>query len=472
MSRRRADRLVWDVETFSTASIKTFGAHKYAAHPSTDVWLCSYAVDEAPFRVWRPGDPVPQEFIDAAADPNSLVVAHNAPFEAAILRHVLGPKYGFPPIPIERWRCTMAMARAAGLPAKLGLLGKALELTHRKDPAGERLMKATAALRKPRKGEPPGIYWRDTPANLDKLANYCIADGEATREIYHRVPPLSDSEQSLWVLDHRINSRGFCVDREFAQAALKIAQATGPEINRELIEITGGEIDSANKVAAILKWLHAQGCHMRTLKREAVEEQLEGDLSAPVRRVLELRLGGAQAASKKIVSLLASAGDDDRVRGAFTYHAANTGRWGGTGFQPQNLKRPIEKDLESARAAIATGDLEFVKSKYAKPLAIIGDCIRSTIIAAPGHKLIGADFSSIESRVLAWIAGEEWKLDAYRRFDATKDARDEPYCVTACKIYRVPQGTFDRESPERTTGKTCELGVRIPRRAARVPQFL
>jgi DNA polymerase bacteriophage-type len=452
---RRA--LVWDAETFSTTSIKTFGAHKYAAHPSTDVWLFSYAADDGPFRVWLRGDPVPQEFIDAAADPNWIVVAHNASFEFSILRHVLGPKYGFPPIPIEQWRCTMAMARAAGLPAKLGLLGKTLDLTNQKDAAGERLMRAMAAPRKPHKGEPPGLYYRGTSPNISKLCVYSIADGEAARELYRRAPPLSDSEQKLWVLDHKINSRGFCVDREFAQAALKIAQATGPEINAELGAITNNEVNSINKVAALIKWLDSQGCHTRTLKREVVEGLLEGDLPAPVRRVLELRLGGAQAAAKKIVSLLARAGDDGRVRGAFTYHGASTGRWAGEGFQPQNLKRPIEKDLESARAIIATGDLEFVKSKYAKPLAIIGDCIRSTIVAAPGHTLIGADFSSIESRALAHIAGEKWKLDAYRRFDATKDPNDEPYCVTACKIYRVPQGTFDRESPERTTGKTCEL---------------
>ena len=119
------------------------------------------------------------------------------------------------------------------------------------------------------------------------------------------MPPLSDFEQKLWALDHKINARGFCVDREFAEAALKIAKATGPEINAELTKITAGEVDSVNKVATIPKWLHAQGCHTRTLKREAVEELLEGDLPAPVRRVLELRLGGAQAASKKIVSLLA-----------------------------------------------------------------------------------------------------------------------------------------------------------------------
>jgi DNA polymerase bacteriophage-type len=110
---------------------------------------------------------------------------------------VLGPKYGFPPIAIGQFRCTQAMARAAGLPAKLGLLGAALELTRRKDAAGERLMKAMAAPRKPRKNEPPGIYWRNTPENLDKLGRYCIADEAATRELYHRLPPLSDSEQKL-----------------------------------------------------------------------------------------------------------------------------------------------------------------------------------------------------------------------------------------------------------------------------------
>ena len=391
--------LTWDVETFSTASIKNLGAFKYARDPSTDVWLFAYGADGS--KLWFRGDPVPQEFIEAAADPNWLVVAHNAAFEFEVLHRVLRPKYGFPDIPIERFRCTMAMARALGLPAKLGLLGIALELTNRKDAAGERLMRAMAAPRKPRKGEPPGIYYRYTSANIAKLGGYCVNDKETTQEVFGRLSDLSDFEQRLWVLDHKINSRGFCVDREFAQAALQIAQATGPEINAELIEITGGAVDSINKVAALVKWLDSQGCHTRTLKREVVEELLEGDLSAPVRRVLELRLGGAQAAPKKIVSLLARAGDDGRVRGAYVYHGAATGRFSGEGFQPQNLKRPIEKNLEAARVAIATGDLAHVRSLYEKPLAIIGDCIRSTIIAAPGHTLIGADFSSIEI-ALSW----------------------------------------------------------------------
>ena len=177
----------------------------------------------------------------------------------------------------------------------------------------------------------------------------------------------------------------------------------------------------------------------------------------PVRRVLELRAGGAQAAVKKIDALLARAGTDDRIRGAFKYHGASTGRWAGEGFQPQNLKRPEVEDLDAAIAAVMTGDYEHMKRLYPKPLSVVGDCSRAMITAADDHELIGADLSSIESRVAAWVAGEEWKLDAYRRMTQTDDPRDEPYCVTACKIFGVPDGTYDKNSPERKVGKTCDL---------------
>jgi DNA polymerase bacteriophage-type len=190
-----------------------------------------------------------------------------------------------------------------------------------------------------------------------------------------------------------------------------------------------------------------------------------------VQRALELRQDGGQAAAKKILSLLQHAGADNRVRGGFQYHRASTGRWAGEGFQPQNLKRPQVEDLEAAITAVATGNYEHVKSLYPQALSLIGDLGRSLIVAAPGHTLIGADFGAIESRVLAWVAGEEWKLEAYRRFDATQDPRDEPYSVLACRMLHVPDGTFTPDSPERKIGKTADLACGFMGSAGAIEKF-
>jgi DNA polymerase len=450
-----------DYETRSQAILKTVGTHKYAADFSTTVLCCAFAVDDEPVQLWRPGNPPPAEFIEAATNPSWIVCAHGAHFEDAIERHVLHPRFGWPAFPVDKQRCTQAMALAVGLPARLSTAAIALELSNRKDVAGERLMHQTSKPRRPHKDEDPsGIYWFEDQERLDRLYAYCQQDVEVERELYSRLPPLSASEQPLWELSSWINQRGFCVDRAFAEAARKIAEAAAPEIDAEITQITAGDVTSINQVARLTAWLRDHGCALESLDRKAIERQLvkeDDDLSPLIRRVLELRLGGAQAAVKKINALLARAGDDDRVRGAFRYHGAGTGRWAGEGVQPHNLKRPVVDDLNAAVTAVATGDDQHVRSLYPQPLSVVGDCTRAMIVAASGHVLIGADFGAIESRVLAWVAGEEWKLEAYKRYDATHDPCDEPYCETACRIFRVPSGSYTKDSPERNVGKTCDL---------------
>jgi len=300
-----------DYETRSRVVLKVVGAHRYAADPSTEVLCCAYAVDDDPVQLWRPGDPVPAEFIDAAKNPNWIVVAHNDAFETAIETEIMSRRHGWPMVPMERHRCTQAMCLALGLPAPLSAAADALELANRKDVAGERLMHQTSKPRRPHKDEDPNqIYWFEDDDRLQRLYDYCRQDVEVERELYLRLPPLSQNEQAIWELSNRINARGFCVDRAFAEAARKIAEEAAPEIDLEVQELTGGDVSSINQVARLTTWLLDHGCSLRKLDRKAIQRQLDkGDdeLAAPIRRVLELRLGGAQAAVKKINALLARA---------------------------------------------------------------------------------------------------------------------------------------------------------------------
>jgi DNA polymerase len=461
-----------DFETASEVVLKKVGVHRYAADGSTFIRCVAYAVDNEPVKLWTPGDAIPQEFVEAANNPNWLAVAHNAAFEMAIEQQILGPRFGWPAIPLERQRCTMAMSLAISLPARLETVARVLELQHQKDTAGHRLMLMMSKPRKAHKDEDPKqTYWFDDQDRLERLYEYCRKDVESERELYGRLQPLTLSEQALWILDTTINQRGFCVDRDLAEAARKIAAAAAPEIDAELAEVTGGAVCAVNQVAKLQAWLEQNGCAAKNLQQKTVTELLESELPVKVQRALELRQDGGQSAAKKILSLLQHAGADNRVRGAFQFHKAATGRWAGEGFQSQNLKRPQVEDLEAAIAAVATGDYERVRSLYPRALSLIGDLGRSLIVAPPRHTLIGADFGAIESRVLAWIADEQWKLDAYRRFDATQDPKDEPYSVLACRMLHVPDGTFTSESPERRIGKIADLACGYMGGAGAIEKF-
>ena len=255
MSRRVLHR---DIETRSTLDLTNVGAWRYASDPSTDVWCVAYAVDDDPVQLWIPGQPVPEEFHAAARD-HWWIIAHNNAFERGIEEHILAPRYDWPIVPIERHACTMAMALANALPAKLETVAEVLDLPIRKDAQGARLMRLMSRPRKPRAGEnPQGLYWHDDPQKLEQLYAYCRNDVEVERELFRRLPLLADSEQALWVLDATINQRGFHTD-PVLEAASRIAAAAGQAVQEELKRITAGALTSTDQVAALLAWLVFRG---------------------------------------------------------------------------------------------------------------------------------------------------------------------------------------------------------------------
>jgi DNA polymerase len=420
-----------DIETRSAASLDRVGAWRYAADPSTEILCVGYAFDDSPVQLWAPGQPIPEPFIEAARNPQWLVVAHNDQFERAIEDRILHPRYGWPLIPIERHRCTMAMALANALPGALDAAAAALELPHRKDLDGHRLMRQMSRPRKPQKDEDPnGIYWLDDEVLRERLCDYCRRDVEEERALFHWVLPLSPGEQEIWALDANINARGFAVDTELAQAIQEVVRKCRIDIDAELAVLTGGAITSAGQAERIKTRLKEAGHTIESLNKSSVAAILAQSPSSEARRLLELRLMGAQAAPQKLNELLAGVDADHRMRGALRYHGAATGRWSGRGFQPQNLKKPKTKNIDEAILAIVAGDMDRLRELGA-PLEIAGDLSRSLIVAPPGKILIGGDFSAVESRVTAWLCGERWKLDVYKRFDETNDPRIEPYSVLA-----------------------------------------
>jgi DNA polymerase len=376
-------------------------------------------------------------------------------FERAITTRILQPRYGWPQIPLSQQRCSMTMALVNALPGALDNAALALGLALHKDREGYTLMRKMSRPLPRRKGDAPDhVCWHDNAKDHKRLHDYCACDVALERMVFHALPPLSSAEQALFTLDATINQRGFHVDTTLAKAARSIAHNERITINSEIAAHTEGEITSVDQVARILAFVRRHGHLLASLNKRSVSAVLAHEPGDAVRRLLELRGEGARASVRKLDSLLASVDVDDRLRGTLRFHAASTGRWSGRGYQPQNLKKVETADIDAAVDAVLSGDMVRIRELGA-PLTIAGDVSRSIICAAPGHKLIGGDFSAIESRVLAWLAGEDWKLETYRKYDETGDPAFEPYCVGASKVLKRP--VTPEDTAGRALGKTLDL---------------
>jgi DNA polymerase len=436
-------RLHIDFETRSVLDLPSVGVHVYAANERSDVWCAAFAADDGAIELWLPGAECP-DVIRRAISEQWTIHAHNANFERVIWRHILAPRYGWPEPAPEQWRCTMVMCLASALPGKLEKAAAALSLPISKDAEGARLMKEMAQPRKPPAGEDlNGIYWHDEPEKVERLCQYCKRDVEVEREIDRRLPALTDDEQKHWQLDTVINQRGFFTDGLLLDAAHHIVTEAEAASQAEFRELTG--LNSTNQTAKLIAWLGEHGCTVTDVQKGTLRHALRRKgLQPAVYRAIELRLQLAHASAGKIEALLNWRNGDGRVRGTLQFHGAATGRWTGRGPQPQNFRRD-STGIDAKIAAVMAGG-----AGLDSPVEVVGDIGRAMVCAPHGHRLLVGDFSGIESRVLAWISGQQSKLEQWIKFDRTGDVNDDPYVI-------IGRSFGHPESSARAFGKIGDL---------------
>ncbi|MGN7613063.1 DNA polymerase [Magnetococcales bacterium HHB-1] len=426
-----------DFETRSTMDLRKVGVHRYASHQSTDIWCAAFAVDDENILVWKPGDHCPDQ-IKTAINEGVLFIAHNAQFERILWKEVLTKKYGWPEPKPEQWRCTMVMALAMSLPGSLEGAAAAVGLDIQKDMQGRRLM---LQMCRPRKINKDGsIIWWDEAEKQQRLIDYCKTDVAVERALEKRLRPLRSTEQELWFLDQRINDRGVHIDIESVQSAQIIVQTASKKLNKQMKEVTNGEVGTCNQNAKLIQWLNSHGIETDSVAKAVIPELLKQDLLVAVRKALLLRQEAAKSSTAKLKKMLEVVGEQNRARGLFQFHGASTGRWAGRLIQLQNFPRPALKqaEIESALAIIKEENNELLELLYGPALGTVSSCLRGMITAAPGYDLIAADYSAIEARAVAWLAGEEKVLDVFR-------GHGKIYEHAAAGIYNVPVEEVTKE---------------------------
>lgn len=448
-------RLLVDIETYSSVDITKAGAFKYIESDDFEILLIAYAWNDEPVRVLdltstdHEYDEY-QDIVSGLLDPDTIKIAHNSAFERAALGKHLG-RY----LPPEEWEDTMILAAYNGLPLSLDAVGAALRLHDQKIKEGTSLISYFCKPCKPTISN--GGRTRNMPHHApDKWARfreYCRRDVEVAQAIYNRLSryPVTDFERKVWATDARINERGVQIDRELVESAIAVDNAFREEHLEEMRRLTG--LDNPNSVQQLKAWLSAAGIECDSLSKSTIADIKGSATDSTTKRVLELRQMLSKTSTKKYEAMTAAACKDDRVRGLTQYYgAARTGRWAGRLIQLQNLPQNHLDNIGTVREIVRARDLESLEMIFDSVPDTLSQLIRTALVAKPGCTFLVSDYSAIEARVIAYLAGETWRMEVFKN-------GGDIYCASASQMFHVPVEKHGVNGHLRQKGKIAELAL-------------
>ena len=440
-----------DIETFSNIELVSCGVYRYVDSPQFEILLFAYSIDEGITKIidLAQGEKIPDNIMKLLRDDAIVKTAFNANFERTCIN-----KYFNLQMKPEAWSCTEVQASMLALPLSLEGVGEALALDKKKMCEGKDLIRYFCYPCKPTKanGGRTRNKPKDAPEKWKLFKKYCIRDVDVEKQIRKKLSkfPIITQEQKFYCLDQRINDRGIRIDRSLVEQAITCDLLYKELATKRAYELS--ELENPNSVSQLKEWLANKGIKVDSLSKANVKDLVD-KTEGNVAELLKLRLAMSKTSVKKYEAIDRSVCQDGRVHGLLQFYGANrTGRWAGRLVQIHNLPQNHIKDLELARNLVLEGRYEDIELLYESTPGILSELIRTAFVARPGCRFIISDYSAIEARVLAWLAGEQWRLDVFK-------SHGKIYEASASAMFNVPIEQITKTSPLRQKGKIAELAL-------------